>query len=201
MSPDLDPKAIGNAKKPNPSHENAPHLEPEITKMDKNAFIELLDKVTYHCTMAEHDQLEESGYWGTWNIGLGLTAAVAGALGGITAVTNSGVVIAGMLAVLAGITGAANTFLKPSDHADKAKTSADEWSGLLDDLNLLRLRTTSDESLEDLYKDLRKLMDEKKKVTDDAPFVSTRIYRKVSNDRTIKNPRAQDAPTCIAKPK
>lgn len=169
--------------------------------MDLKAFIELLDEVIYHCTMAEHDQLLESGYWSTWSIGLGLTAAIAGALGGLTAVTNSGIVVAGMLAVLAGITGAGNTFLKPSDHADKAKNSADEWSGLLDDLNMLRLRTTSDEPLGDLYKDLEKLMDEKKKATDDAPFVSTRIYHKVSNDQTIKRSRTQLPPTGEAKAK
>jgi len=106
MLPGPDPIAAAKAEDQKPGEEKAPRPEPEITTMDMNAFVELLDMLIYNCKRAEHDQLKESGYWSTWTICLGLTAAIAGALGGITAVTNSGIVIAGMLAVLAGLTGA-----------------------------------------------------------------------------------------------
>jgi hypothetical protein len=121
--------------------------------------------------------------WDAINFGLGLAAVLVGVVGGTGSVVVANLPLAGVFATIAGMLGAANSYVRPADRTDKHKRAGDDWSILRDraaDLYKLKM-SIPQVPMAKLQKEYEDLLKSKAEITKSSPIIPRRTYYSAMN--------------------
>lgn len=164
----------------------------ETTELLQKMVLEI-QRIEEDCTYSYKGHFNAAEDWKSWNLVLGLPAAVVTGLAGATAFADQAM-WAGILAIIGTAMTTTLTFLKPSDHATSHKAFGDQFLGLRNAARIFReieLISTEDQDLQALKKRLRELSVKKDELNQTAPVIPRKAYELARKD--IEEGRHQHA--------
>jgi len=158
--------------------------------------IDNAQKVANDCEYSASSNFALGKYWDTWNLRLGLSAAILSALAALVGKTDlSGVPIAGVVAFLAAISASVLTFLKPSEKASIYREFGNKYRSLR---NRSRVFISIDCLVMPEYEELRARLDsllkEKEDLNLDNPVIPEWAFKEAQRLITQKLARKASAP-------
>lgn len=149
----------------------------------RSNFLKLTGDIEHTAEIVREAHFVAAKRWDSFNLGLGVAAVLVGVVGGTGSVVIANLPLAGLFATIAGMLGAANSYVRPAERTDKHKRAGDEWSILRDraaDLYQLKMKLPKVKDSE-LQKDYESLLQNKAEITKSSPIIATWAYEKASS--------------------
>lgn len=147
--------------------------------MLRDELAEEFDKLTSDVLYTEKSHFAAADDWGIAHLVIGLITTAAGAASAATIVSNKSPGLAAILALVAALGGALQTFLRPGVRRDAALKAGRELGDVrvrLRQAKHLRLPAAGDDDLEGLVKLVADLAEEKAKIDAESPTSSRWHY-------------------------
>ncbi|OQX03360.1 SLATT domain-containing protein [Candidatus Thiothrix anitrata] len=164
----------------------------ETTELLQKMVLEI-QRIEEDCTYSYKGHFNAAEDWKSWNLVLGLPAAVVTAIAGATAFADQAF-WAGILASIGTALTATLTFLKPSDHASTHKSFGDQFLALRNAARIFReieLIGIEGQDPQALKKRLLELSIRKDELNQTAPVIPRKAYELARKD--IEEGRHQHA--------